>query len=79
MFGSKFQKCIMLGYSECSKDYKMYNIETNIIEESINVKFDNKLDPEKSKLDENCAYLKMTYSNTKGVQPETKIISIRCC
>lgn len=36
-FDSKAQKCIMLGYSERSKDYRVYNTKTLIVEESIYV------------------------------------------
>src|ERR1051325_2543264 len=39
----------MLGYSECSKGYRVYNTETSIVEESINIIFDDKLGPQKSK------------------------------
>jgi hypothetical protein len=46
-FDPKAQKCIMLGYSERSKGYKVYNSETKIVEESIHVRFDDKLDLEK--------------------------------
>lgn len=45
-FYSKAKKCIMLEYSECSKGYTIYNIKTNIIGESIYVKFNDKLDSE---------------------------------
>lgn len=34
-FDYKAQKCIMLGYFERFKGYKVYNTETQIIEESI--------------------------------------------
>jgi hypothetical protein len=49
-FDSKAQKCIMVGYSWRSKGYRVYNIKTQIFEESIHVKFDDKLKSEKSKL-----------------------------
>ena len=48
-FDSKAQKCIMLGYSGRSRGYKVYNTETQIVEESISVRFDDKLDSQKSK------------------------------
>lgn len=48
-FDSKSQKCVVLGYSRHSKGYIAYNTKTMIVEESIHVKFDNKLDFEKSK------------------------------
>lgn len=54
-FDSKAQKCVMLGYSECSKGYIVYNIETRIAEESIHVKF---------------ADLEITYSDSEGKELE---------
>ena len=48
-FDSKPQKCIMLGYSEHSRGYRVYNTETQIVEESISVRFDDKLNTQKSK------------------------------
>ena len=36
-FDSKAQKGIMLGYSERSKGYRVYNTETKIVEESIHL------------------------------------------
>lgn len=59
---SKAHKCIILGYSECSKGYQIYNMETRIMEESIHVRFDYKLDPEKSKIVEKFANLEITFS-----------------
>ena len=38
-----------IGYSEHSKGYRVYNTETRIVEESINIRFDDKLGPQKSK------------------------------
>ena len=63
-FDSKAQKGIMLGYSERSKGYKVYNTETKIVEESIHVRFDDKLDLEKSKLVENFADLEITLAGS---------------
>src|ERR1044072_2860944 len=60
-FDSKAQKCILLGYSECSKGYRIYNIETLVVEESIHVRFDDKLDSDKSKLVEKFADLEITF------------------
>ena len=40
-FDSKAHKCIMLGYSECSRGYRVYSIETHILEESISARFDD--------------------------------------
>ena len=54
----------MLGYSERSKGYRVYNTETKIVEESIHVRFDDKLDPEKSKLVENFADLEITLAGS---------------
>src|SRR4030066_111983 len=41
-FSAKAQKGIFIGYSERSKAYRVYNSETNMVEESIHVKFDDK-------------------------------------
>ena len=54
-FDSNAQKCFMLGYSECSKGYRVYNAETQLVEESIHVKFDDKLGSQEPKLSENSA------------------------
>src|SRR4051812_49220616 len=54
-FDSKAQKCFLLGYSERSKGYRVYNTETLIVEESINIRFDDKLGLEKPKQFENFA------------------------
>lgn len=62
----------MLGYSERPKGYRVYNTETNIVEEEIHVKADDMIVPEMSKLDEKLAGLKIIYSNSEGVQLETK-------
>ena len=48
-FDSKAQKCFLLGYSERSKGYRVYNTETLIVEESIKVRFDDKLGQPQSK------------------------------
>lgn len=45
-FDFKAQKCLMLGYSERLKGYIVYNTETDIVEESIYMMFDDKLDSE---------------------------------
>ena len=71
-FDSKAQKCLLLGYSERSKGYRIYNTETRIVEESIHVRFDDKLDPEKSKLVEKLADLKITFSEPKEKDSEGK-------
>src|SRR4030066_1714029 len=41
-FSAKAQRGIFIGYSERSKAYRVYNSETNMVEESIHVKFDDK-------------------------------------
>src|SRR4030066_2100487 len=41
-YSSKAQRGIFIGYSERSKAYRVYNSETNMVEESIHVKFDDK-------------------------------------
>lgn len=50
----------------------MYKSETNIVEESIYIKFDDKLNPKNSKLYEKLADLEITFSNSEGVQLEIK-------
>jgi len=37
-FDAEAQKCIFLGYTGISKAYKMYNFETNTLEEQIHIK-----------------------------------------
>src|ERR1044072_3314296 len=73
-FDSKAQKCILLGYSERSKGYRIYNKESQSVEESIHVRFDNKLDSDKSKLVEKFADLEITFpeSGGKDKAPEAK-------
>lgn len=41
-FDAKAQKGVLLGFSECSKAYRIYNCETKMVEESIHIKFDDK-------------------------------------
>jgi len=41
-FDAKAQKGIFLGYSERSKAYRLYNLETVCVKESMHVKFDDK-------------------------------------
>lgn len=62
----------MLGYSECSKGYRVYNTETLIIEESIHVNLDDKLDLENLKLVEKFEYLDISYFDSKGKEFEVK-------
>ena len=52
-YDSKAQKCILLGYSKRSKGYRVYNTETLIVEESIKVRFDDKLGHQKPKQTKN--------------------------
>jgi len=42
-FDAKAQRGIFLGYSERSKAYKVYNLETQCVEESMHIKFDDKV------------------------------------
>src|ERR1044072_8708610 len=71
-FDSKAQKCLLLGYSERSKGYRIYNKESQIVEESIHVRFDDKLDSDKSKLVEKFADLEIIFSEPgeKNKAPE---------
>ena len=50
----------------------MYNTETRIVEESIHVRFNDRLDPEKSKLVEKFADLEISYSEPKEKPEEIK-------
>jgi hypothetical protein len=72
MFDSKAQKCIMLGYSERSKGYIVYNIGTLIVEEAIHIRFDDKLDSEKSKLVENLVELEITLAGSEEKAKESE-------
>ena len=56
----------MLGYYGCSKGYRVYNTETQIVGESIHVRFDDNLDFKKSKLVEKFVDLEFTYSGSEG-------------
>src|SRR3954471_12844992 len=69
-FDSKAQKCFLLGYSERSKGYRVYNTETLIVEESINIKFDDKLGLEKPKQFENFADIEVCDSEAE--EPRSK-------
>jgi hypothetical protein len=62
----------MLGYSKFSKGYRVYNTETKIVEESVHVIFDDKLNPKKSKLVEKLANLDISLagSDKKTIAPE---------
>lgn len=50
----------------------MYGTKTIIVEESTHVKFDGKLDPKKSKLDENFVDIEITCSDSKDKDPDSK-------
>ena len=52
----------MLGYFEHSKGYRVNNTEILIVEESINFRFYDKIDFEKSKLVDKLANMEITYS-----------------
>lgn len=75
-FDFKAQKCFMLGYSELSKGYIVYNVETQIVEESINVRFDDKLGNQKPKHAETSADLEVDLPNSEAFEskniPEAK-------
>ncbi|WP_338309896.1 hypothetical protein, partial [Bradyrhizobium sp. TM233] len=68
-FDSKALKCYFLGYSERSKSFRIYNIIHQTVEESIQIRFDDKLDSDQSKLVEKFADLSINVSD-KGKAPE---------
>src|SRR3954465_12448328 len=70
-FDSKAQKCFLLGYSEHSKGYRVYNTETLVVEESINIRFDDKLGLEKPKQFENFANIDINISEAE--KPRRKV------
>jgi len=47
-FQAKNDQGIFLGYSNTSKAYRIYNIRTNTLEESIHVKFNKSLEPKRN-------------------------------
>ena len=61
----------MLRYSECSKGYRVYNAETQCVEESIHVKFDDKLGSQEPKLSENSAGGDIDLTSSEAV-PEVR-------
>lgn len=63
---SNAHKYIMLGYFERLKGYRVYNIETHIVKESIHFSFDVKFDSEKLNLVEKFPDLEITYLESKG-------------
>ena len=54
------------------KRLQIYNTETLIVEESIHVIFDDKLDFEKSKLVDKLADVEITYSESEGTAAEVQ-------
>src|SRR3954467_14435507 len=69
-FDSKAHKCFLLGYSERSKGYRVYNTETLIVEELINIRFDDKLSLEKPKQFENYAGIEVC--DSEAGEPRSK-------
>jgi len=70
-FDAKAQREIFLGYSERSKAFKVYNLETLCVEESMHVKFDDK-EPgsETHKKDESFADIQATEDTSEPDQTE---------
>ncbi|WJX39850.1 hypothetical protein P8452_27360 [Trifolium repens] len=65
-FDAKACKGIFIGYSERSKAYRVYNSETNTVEESIHVRFDDKEpDSKMSEQDDSYADVPYQYINTE--------------
>ncbi|WJX51639.1 hypothetical protein P8452_37816 [Trifolium repens] len=63
-FDAKACKGIFIGYSERSKAYRVYNSETNTVEESIHVRFDDKEpDSKMSEQDDSYAGVPYLYNN----------------
>lgn len=71
-FDSKSHKCFMLGYSERSKGFRVYNTETQIMEESIHVLFDDKLGNQKPKHAKNSAGLEIDLSDSEELEVTPK-------
>ena len=55
----------MLGYSEFSKGYRVYNIKNRIVEESINVRFNDKLGSQKAKQGKIFANIEVQFIGTE--------------
>src|SRR4051812_26661764 len=70
-FDSRAHKCFLLGYFERSKGYRVYNTETLVVEESINIIFDDKFCLEKPKQFENFADIEI--SNSDHEEPRSKV------
>ncbi|KAK2445742.1 putative mitochondrial protein [Trifolium repens] len=65
-FDAKACKGIFIGYSERSKAYRVYNSETNTVEESIHVRFDDKEpDSKMSEQDDSYAGVPYQYINSE--------------
>ncbi|KAK2382366.1 putative mitochondrial protein [Trifolium repens] len=65
-FDAKACKGIFIGYSERSKAYRVYNSETNTVEESIHVRFDDKEpDSKMSEQDDSYAGVPYQYNYTE--------------
>ncbi|KAK2389666.1 hypothetical protein QL285_063241 [Trifolium repens] len=65
-FDAKACKGIFIGYSERSKAYRVYNSETNTVEESIHVRFDDKEpDSKMSEQDDSYAGVPYQYNNSE--------------
>ena len=62
----------LLGYFKHSKGYIIFNTETRIVEESIHVRFNDKLDPERSKLFEKFADFKINLLESKDTDSGEK-------
>src|SRR3954470_15961592 len=62
-FGSKAHKCFLLRYSKRSKGYRVYNTETLVVEESINIRFNDNLGLENPKQFENFADIDISNSD----------------
>ena len=60
----------MLGYSERLRGYKIYNTEMQIVEESISVRFDDKLNPQNSKQNEFFADIEVEFISTEDNSSE---------
>jgi hypothetical protein len=67
----------MLGYSERSKGYRVYNTETLSVEESIKVRFDDKLGLQKSKQGESFADIEVQIAGTEVRTSENKSSEIQ--
>ncbi|KAK2403016.1 hypothetical protein QL285_052490 [Trifolium repens] len=70
-FDAKACKGIFIGYSERSKAYRVYNSETNTVEESIHVRFDDKV-PDNKMSEQDDSYAGVPYQYN---YPEAEKIS----